>query len=297
MFENFPVLLKKYSVPTLFLALGMGLLYVALSTDQNSIFVLSSVLMMAASILSLLYSSGKLKTSIIYIFGIVAGIAATATLFISYSSVSETKQYNADYAHCKTLAIQNLTDIRSAQKAFAEKNKRYAKDWAELEDFIINGTVPYVIAEGSVPGRKMTQAESKFVYKDNRPVDNNMTEKEALILAKSAMCPEDLKGFKRDTIQVSILETKFGNKSYIESRQKNGFGKFDAKSLKYIPMTNPKKMWDMKVVDSVAMGPDFFPAIEVKGKIPFAKIQGTADEELTFGKTTTNDTGGNWENN
>ena len=292
---NASLLLKKLSVPVLFLIIGLLLIIAGVQQKQNNMFMISAVLMFVGSILSLLYSWGKLKSNLFNIIGIGAGIIAAATLYLSWKSVADTATYTANYNLCRGKAIQNLTDIRYAQKAYAEANGTYAKDWETLVDFVKNGTVPYVVAEGNIPARLITTEERDYLYSDNRAIDNNMSENEAYRLSKSPICPEDLKGFKRDTIQVSLIQTKFKNKSYTESRKVAGFGKFYADSLPYIPFTGGKKMWKMEIKDSVKVGEDFFPAINVIGTLPFSKIEGTKPETLFFGKITTNETAGSWE--
>jgi hypothetical protein len=295
MFGNFSIGLKKYSVPVLFFILGILLFYAGIQGKQNMTFMISAVMMFVAGVMSILYSSGSFKSILLYIFGGVAGIAAMATFVLSYNSVEDTATYNKNYQLCRGKSIRNMEDIRTIQKAYAEKHGKYAKTWEELVEFAKSGTVPFVISEGVVPGRKISEAERNFIYKDNRPIDINMTEKEAYLLAKSAICPEDLKGFKRDTIQVSLIDTKFKNKSYIDSRMKSGFGKFYVDSLPYIPFTNAKEKWTLETNDTLKIGTEILPAMKVSGKIPFAKIQGTAGEELFMGTLTAPDVVGNWE--
>ena len=70
MTNNFSVLFKKYSVPVLLLVLGLTLLIVGVLNSQGTSFMLSSVLMFIAGGLSLLYSSGKMKTMFLVIFGV-----------------------------------------------------------------------------------------------------------------------------------------------------------------------------------------------------------------------------------
>ena len=292
---NASLLMKKLSVPVLFLILGLLLIFAGVQQKQDNMFMVSAVLMFLGSILSLLYSWGNLKSKVLYIIGVTAGIIAMVTLYLSWKSVDDTATYTANYNLCRAKAIQNLTDIRYAQKAYAEANGTYAKDWETLVEFVKNGTVPYVVAEGNIPARLITTEERDYLYNDNRPIDNNMSENEAYRLSKSSICPEDLKGFKRDTIQVSLIETKFKNKAYTDSRAVAGFGKFYADSLPYIPFTGGKKMWKLEVKKAVKVGEDFFPAITVSGTLPFAKIEGTKPESLFFGKITTNETAGSWE--
>lgn len=297
---NLSLLFKKYAVPFLFFTIGVVMFITGITGKQNTMFMLASVLMFLAGMLSILYSSGEFKRTLLYIFGGVAGAAAIATIVLSYTSVDETMTYQANYTMCKGKSIRNLEDIRYAQKAYFEKNGTYAKDWETLVEFIKTGTVPFVESEGVVPGRKINEAERDYLvqfglYKKGQAIDFNMTEKEAYYLSKWANAPEDLKGFRRDTVQRSLLEMKFNNKSYVDSRLKAGFGKFYADSLPYIPLTNAKRMWTMEVNDSIMMGDERVAALKVHGKIPYAKIKGTADEDLFFGSLTSPDLVGNWE--
>ncbi|MFA7274097.1 MAG: hypothetical protein WC044_09515 [Crocinitomicaceae bacterium] len=294
MTNNISLLFKKYSVPALFLLIAIGMLIMGVQSNQNSSYMIATILMFVAAILSFLYSSGSISTKILTMLGLVAGLGALGTMIFSTKSVADTEAHNNKYILCKAQAESNLKDIRSAQKAFAETNGRYAKDWDELIDFVKNGKVPFVDAVGVVPGRRITEAERAFLYGDNRAIDVNMTELEALRLSKNPNCDADLKGFKRDTIMVSFMDTKFKTKSSIEARMKAGLGKFVAEDLPIIPMSKNVK-WTMEVKDSVQMGADFFPAIHVFGILPYARIEGTSPEEISFGKLTTNDTGGSWE--
>ncbi len=294
MTNDLSLILKKYSVPALFLVLALAMLILGLQSKQDMTYIVATVMMFAAGVLSLLYSSGKITAKLLSILGIGAGLFALVTIILSYTSVSSEVAHQKKYDACVKEAQTNLRDIRSAQKAYAEKNGVYAKNWEELIDFIENGKIPFVQAEGVVPSRKITEAERGVLYGDNRAIDVNMTELEALKLSRSANPAEDLKEFKRDTVMVSFMDSKFKNKSAITAREKAGFGPFNAKKLPFIPMANGKK-WKMEVVDAVAMGEDLFPAIYVSGTLPIARIQGTKPEQMYFGKLTTNDTSGSWE--
>lgn len=302
MFSNLSIIFKKYSVPALFFVLGFLLFITGIKGEQNMMFQLSSVLMFLAGALSVLYSSGKFKATLLWIFGGLAGIAALVTFVLSYNSVEETSTYNKNYLLCRGKSIANLEDIRFIQKAYAEKNGVYAKDWETLVDFVKNGTIPFVESEGVVPGRKINEQERDYLirfglYKKGQAIDFNMTEKEAYFLSKSPICPEDLKNFKRDTVQRSLLVMRFQNQAYTEGRIKAGYGKFYADSLPYIPLSGGKRMWKLETNDSLKIGEDILPAMKISGKIPFAKIQGKEDEELTLGSLTSQDLIGSWEEN
>lgn len=285
-------MLKKYAVPVVFIVMGLAVLVYGFTNDQDTMFKMSSVFLFVAAILSFMYSSGNFKTSLINILGFITAIAAGATIYLSYKSVSDTQNYMINYKISRLKAEQNLADIRFIQKRHAEIHGKYAPTWDAFLAFAKEATMDYVDAVGTVPARKMTQEESRFVYKDNRPVDKAMTEEEALILSQWNTAPEDLKNFKRDTIKVNMLKTKFNSASYNDSRMINGIGHFSLDSLPYIPHT--KEKWKLETKDSV--GTDKSPAIRVSGTLPFAKVQGAKKkEEMFFGSITSNDTGGSWE--
>ena len=110
-------------------------------------------------------------------------------------------------------------------------------------------------------------------------------------------CPEDLVGFVRDTVQVSLLKTRFiDNASYVASREKSGFPIFNPDSLIYIPFTGGKEEWSIKTLDSVSVGgTDKKPTIRVFGQLPFAKLQGTTNDSISFGKSNLDEISGSWE--
>ena len=296
---SFSVLLKKYSVPIILFVIAIGMLIFGISNNQDSLFMVSSILMFAASGISILYSSGKFKPMLALLIGLVAGVIAVVVLYISYKEVSDTNQYKQNYEKCKLLALQNLEDIRYVQKVYAEQNGTYLKDWDEFIDFVRNGKINIVDAQGVVPNRRITDDEKKFLYGDNRPVDVNMTEEEAFRLSKWKEGPNwqtDFANFKRDTLPEPLMKVKFNSRSYLENRDKLGFYAFNPDSLPFIPFT--KKKWKIETRDSVLVKDIKKPALRISGKIPFAKIQGQNNdsEEMFFGDLNTAELDGSWEN-
>jgi hypothetical protein len=291
MTNNFSILLKKYSVPALFLIVGMVLLGVGLSTGQGTTFMMASVLMLASGILSFLYSSGKLKSGVVAILGVLAGTAAVFTIYMSQDTVSDTLKEQARDKYSYEISKQNLTDIRYVQKEYFKVHGVYLKTWEEFVDFVKNGTIPFVVAEGTVPARRIKSEERDYLYHDNRAVDKNMTEDEAVLLSRWKENPhaEWFVGFKRDTTQMSIMNSKFGTKSYKLNREKAGFYKFVADSLPIIPFTD--KQWTLEAKDSVDVGAEFkIATLKVSGKSPFGK-----KEIMYFGSLNSGDLTGSWE--
>lgn len=293
MTNNFSVLFKKYSVPVLLLVLGLTLLLVGIVKDQGMMFMFSAVLMFFAGGLSLLYSSGKLKTMPLVLLGLVAGVVAIAMLSISWGEVSSEMKEQARVDLMEKTAKQNLEDIIYIQKEYQERNGIYAGNWDELIDFVKNGKVDYITSEGSVPSRKYDAAERAYLYGDDRAIDNNMTEVEAYRLSKWTAGPNyaEFKNFKRDTTQVSLLTSKFKSIPYLENRKITGVGPFYPDSLRYIPFTKGKREWTLETRDSLDVGDGVkAPAVRVKGILPFTK------KEMFFGSLTSpNQLDGSWQ--
>jgi hypothetical protein len=281
---NFGLLLKKFSMPVLLLITGVGMTLFGLTSKQNAVFNVSSILLLVSAVLTFLYSWGGLTKRFFVLSGAIAGAASLVLLFLSYKSVKDTQVYNENYKKCKSLAISNLSDLRTIQMEYLKANKKYASSPAELLEFLKTATVDSIATSGTVPSRKITIDERNFLYNDNRPIDNNMNLSEAYRLSKSKICPPDLKEFRYDTLKTSLLGSKFTwNKSYKESRMKSGFPKFSVDSLFTIPFTGGKEKWKFEV--GVAMkGREEVPVMRISGKIPFAEMQGKKNELLFVGK-------------
>jgi hypothetical protein len=281
---NFGILLKKFSIPTLLLAMGIGMFYFGFKTNQSMVFNLSSSLLLVTAFLSFLYSWGGLSKKIFVFSGIAAGVFSAVLLYLSFKSVRDTEIYNSNYKKCRSLAISNLSDLRTIQMEYKKANGKYAGSVEELMNYLKTAQVDSIVMIGSKPARKLTVEERDILYNDNRPLDNDMTDEEAYRLSKSDNCPDDLKGFRRDTLKTSLLGSKFlWNKSYNESRFKAGFSKFNLDSLFFIPFTGAREKWKFEA-STVPQGIDKKPVMKISGKIPFAKIQGTKNEELSVGK-------------
>jgi hypothetical protein len=234
------------------------------------------------------------------------------------NSVTDTVKHNDDYDFMKGISIRNLRDIQTTQKAFYKKYGNYAHNWQTVINFIEKDSIAIPDDKGTVPNRKITEKERDYLiqfglYKRGQAIDDNMKDIEAYYLSKSDNCPPDLKGFRRDTINVSFIETTFTkNRSYMKERKDNEFGDFVAKDLKYIPFTNKKKIWALdtamvvikqkgkKVVDKdtieVIRITDTIMTFRLEGVLPIQKIEGMQTKEIMcLGSIYKNDFSGSWE--
>lgn len=301
MTNNLSLLFKKYSVPAIFLILGLVVLSIGLTSEQGTMFILSAVMMFIAGGMSIAFSTGKFKRGLMMIFGSLAGIAAIFMFYTSWKSVADTQAHQKSFNNLKTEAQQNLSDIRYIQKTYFEKEGRYLQNWDELIDFINNGTVDKVDATGIVPSKPLIREEEKFLYNDNRPLDDNMTEVEAYRLSKWTEGPrynELFKGFVRDTVSIPIMDYKFKTQSYVESREKLGLGAFNPSKLPFIPHTEDKEKWNLETKEGVIVGDDTLTVIRVAGILPYTFIENEPEsrrEEMYFGSLNTSNLGGSWE--
>lgn len=296
--DNIGLFIRKYSIPVLFTLIGLIVLIYGISNEQNGAFLFSAGMILAAGVLSGLFSLGKLRPMIVMGIGVGFGLVAILLIVMSYTGVSTTLKYQEDRELCIEMAKQNLSDIRFLQKLHKEQTGKYIDNWDDLIDFANNGTMPELIQTGNVPNEKITPEERDYLYGDNRPIDKNMTEEEAIKLSKWKENPRHsiFEGFVRDTNQVSIYKTKFQNQAYVDNRIKNDLDKFSAKDLPYIPFTNKKEKWDMKIKNNVKVGEIVDQALYVGKTIPFAEYEGSKKHILMFfGSTSTHDLEGSWE--
>ena len=298
MINTLSLYLKKYFVPFVFTAVGLTILILGFANNQSGIFKFSAVLMLGAGAISILYSAGNLKPLYVYLIGGIMWIVALISIYMSYDSVATSQQFTKDKSFCMELSKQNLSDISFIQKAYKEQNGVYAGTWKELVDYTNTGTSPQVISEGVVPNERITVEERDYLYGDDRPIDNNMTETEAYRLSKWTEGPRYamFAGFKRDTVQVSIMQSKFLTRSYAENRIKLGFPVFNAEDLPYIPSTKKKQKWNLEVKDSINVNGIAGPSIYISGKIPFPEIEGGNKMiEMSLGNIKTFEHTGSWE--
>ncbi|MFM7757403.1 MAG: hypothetical protein ACKO6J_00565, partial [Crocinitomicaceae bacterium] len=307
---NFALLLKRYSVPTIFLVVGIAVLYVAFSGNQAIQFKISGVLMLLGSLFSFLNTSDRSNVVTNWaIGGVSLALAAYATI-ASYNSVETTRTHQEDYKKTKLTAERNLQDLRTIQSAFLKRYGKYAATWEELLGFAENDYVWEDDDAGSVPARRITPEELKYlvsigfktskdgvvtVYKVNQAIDNKMTEEEAVALSKMKTIPEDLVGFKRDSVKVQFIETTFiRNQSYMKERLDLGLGDFNTKALRYIP---GKENQEWKLKSKILKGQDgtITHATRISGTIPFSKYENGEPEEMFFGNLQTGDLKGSWE--
>lgn len=122
------------------------------------------------------------------VFQILLAVAIVVFGYLAYQSIMKPIEFKKIKTQRSEKIISQLKDIRKAQNAYKEVNRKYTGSFDTLISFIKTDSMPMVKSIGSLTDEQ---------------VEAGMTEREAAI-----------KGFiTRDTIMVSALETIF-NKDY-----------------------------------------------------------------------------------
>lgn len=291
------VIFNKYLISALIAIFGLVMIFVGLTSDQNTLYMIASINIFIGGTLAILFSAGILNRNVIMLIG-VACIAVTVYVgYSSYQSIQATIAHMEARSKSESLVRFNLIQIRDIQRAHRSTYGRYAANWEELAEFFNNGKIEIIESEKSVPAKRLTREEVKLIYKDNRAVNQNMTEKEAAILSSMGNPTNnpDLVGFKRDTVVKPFKEEFLGSISRIRERRKLGLGAFDIEELKYIPMTKPKEEWSIETREEVPYGNDTIPTIRVEGKEPIPVFENGQRQIVGFGNLKTNSDKATWE--
>ena len=127
--------------------------------------------------------------------------------YLAYQSIMKPIEFKKIKTERYEKITQQLKDIRKAQNAYKEVNKKYTGSFDTLISFIKSDSMPMIKSIGSLTDEQ---------------IEAGMTEREAVV-----------KGFiTRDTIMVSALETIFNNSYPIEN-------------LRYVPFTQEQSEFKM----------------------------------------------------
>lgn len=291
------VIFNKYLVSTLIAVFGAIMVVVGLQSNQETLFMVAAVNIFIGGVLALLFSAAVLNRNIIFAIGFICVAVTVGFAVQSYKSVQATIKHNEDRKISEGLVRFNLIQIRDIQRAHRSTHGRFAATWEELELFFEEGRVEVIESEKSVPTKRLSREEVKIIYGDNRPMDRNMNEEEAAKLASlgNPTNNPDLEGFKRDTVFKPFKEKFLQSISRISERRRLGLGEFDFEKLKYIPMTDPKEMWEIETRDSVEYNNDTIPTIRVEGLEPIPLFQNSKRQVVGFGNLKTNSDKATWE--
>ena len=145
----------------------------------------------------------KLKS----VYQILLAFAIVLFGYLAYQSIMKPIKFKKIKTERYEKIVDQLKNIRKAQNAYKEVNRKYTGSFDTLISFIKSDSMPMIKSIGSLTDEQ---------------IEADMTEREAVI-----------KGFiTRDTIMVSALETTF-NKN------------FDIENLRYVPFTKEQSEFRM----------------------------------------------------
>lgn len=275
----------KYMWPAVFLVAGLILLKMALVPEvaelnngqtkdvyQNNWFLYASLFFIISSVVWVLYVLKVINTALGYVVLTIMAASSVYLLYNDYSNIKTTVDYNNNFAERDREIKTRLDDIKQAQIAFEEKHGYYTNSMDELINYVKNGTKMKIFKQGAIPERRPSEDEIEYLYGDNRPADNLLTEREAALLANSPFAETDTTGlakFVRDTSYVSVMDAIFKDEKRKEARKKiGGEIAFHPDSMRYIPFTQEPVEMDTA---SVIRGEDLrVSTVEIRMHHPMA---------------------------
>ena len=147
-------------------------------------------------------------------------IAAVAGLaFICYRSIMDPIEFSNVRAEREKEIVARLIDIRTAQIEYRNNHEgAYADNFDSLIDFLKTAKMPIILKEGEL---------------DDAQLERGLTEEKALAMIKKAektgkwgeVDKEGLRGFRRDTSWIALLDTIYPKEFVADSIAFVPFGK------------------------------------------------------------------------
>ena len=149
------------------------------------------------------------------VINVILGVCALGLLYITYRSIQDTQDFDAEVAARESVVKARLLEIRSAEEAYkAQHDGEYCGDWSVLIEFVKNGRLPIVMKQGLLTEEQM---------------DKGLTEAKAAAIVNSgdaaAIAANGLQDFRRDTVWVSLIDSLYNYEG------------FNADELQYIPFS------------------------------------------------------------
>ena len=184
----------------------------------------------------------------------IAGLA-----YISYRSIMGPIEFDEERDFREKAIIARLIDIRTAQIEFRNAHQgAYADNFDTLINFLKNAKMPIVLKEGEL---------------DDEQLERGLTEDKALAIIKKAEATgkwaevdkEGLRGFRRDTSWIALLDTIYPKT-------------FVADSLAFVPFGNDNKFELLTSCDTTKSGSAQY---LFEARTPFETyLSGVNDQEL-----------------
>ena len=186
------------------------------------------------------------------LINVFLGLCAVGLLFITWRSIQDTEDFDADVKARENVVKARLMEIREAQEAYKAQHGEYCPDWSVLIQFVKTGRLPIVMKQGVLTDKQM---------------DNGLTESKAAEIVASgdqaAIAANGLQNFRRDTNWIAVADTIFGKG-------------FNPDSLRYVPFGNGA-VFEMDTITQIARSGAPFCLLEVK--VPYTTYLNGLDEQ------------------
>ena len=193
------------------------------------------------------------------VFNVLLFLAAVALFYICYRSIVGPIEFENVRASREKAIVARLIDIRTAQIEFRNAHQgAYADNFDTLVNFLKSAKMPIVLKEGEL---------------DDEQLERGLTEDKALAIIKKAEATgkwaevdkEGLRGFRRDTSWIALLDTIFPKGYAIDS-------------LAFVPFGNGARFEVETSVDTTkAGGPQYL----FEARTPYeVYLQGINEQEL-----------------
>lgn len=193
------------------------------------------------------------------VFNVLLFLAAVALLYICYRSIVGPIEFENIRASREKAIVARLIDIRTAQIEYRNSHQgAYADNFDTLVNFLKSAKMPIVLKEGEL---------------DDEQLERGLTEDKALEIIKKAEATgkwaevdkEGLRGFRRDTSWIALLDTIYPKT-------------FQVDSLSYVPFGNGAQFELLTSCDTTKSGSAQY---LFEARTPFdTYLSGVNDQEL-----------------
>ncbi|MBL4651669.1 MAG: hypothetical protein JKY53_02235 [Flavobacteriales bacterium] len=198
--------ISKFTFPAVLMSMGLGLLILGGTNDQNSWFMMASGAVLIAGIVTLLNALNMITKMLrLVILGVLV-VCSIGLAWLDYKSIADPVAFLEEKERRYEFVIQNLKDLREAEFAYKTKYRKYCNNMDTLMNFLKKDSLLLIKADGYIPDD----------YTEEMAIDSGYYEKEITLVAAA----------------VTVFD---------EDYLFNHFGEFNLDSLAYIPFTNAVK--------------------------------------------------------
>lgn len=214
------------------------------------------------------------------------GLCVVGLLFITWRSIQDTQDFDADVAAREAVVKARLIEIRSAEEAYKAQHGEYCADWSALIEFVKTGKLPVIMKQGVLTEEQM---------------EKGLTEASAAEIVNSgdqaAIIANGLQNFRRDTAWVSLKDSLYNYAGFVaDSMRYIPFAEGDTFELVACPNTTRSGAIQM-VMECNAPDSSFLKGMGKQGNRLIYNRAEEADAKGAYPGLKIGDAGSNWNNN